>query len=264
MRVIDIHTHAFPDKVAQRAVPALEAEAHWKAALDGRVSSLLESMDTAGIAVSVIGTIATKPEQVEGIFRWCQSIRSDRIEPFCSVHPQTPDKVGWLGRFAEAGFRGIKLHPMYQDFGVYDAEMMEVYSTSAELGLVVLLHCGLDVAFPPDDRRAECSRTRRVIDAVPDLKLIATHMGGWRMWDESEDLLVGRACWLGTSFSLAELPAARSVAMMRAHGTDRVVFGTDSPWADQAEEIQRVRSLPLTPEEVERVLYANAADLLGL
>ena len=51
MRIIDFHAHAFPDALAERAMPALEAEGDIRAALDGKVSSLLRSMDAAGIDV---------------------------------------------------------------------------------------------------------------------------------------------------------------------------------------------------------------------
>ena len=263
MQAIDVHTHAFPDEIARRAMPELEAEANWTASLDGRVGSLLDSMDAAGVAVSVVGAIATKPDQPEGILRWCEEIRSERLAPFPSLHPRTPDAAGWVRRFAEAGFKGVKLHPMYQDFAVDEPGMLDIYAALAEAGLVVLLHCGRDVAFPPDDDRATPDRTRRALDATAGMKLVASHMGGWRMWDESDELLVGTDCWMETSFSLHELPAERAVRMIRAHGIDKVMFGTDSPWAGQAEEIERVRSLGLSPAELEKVLYANAAQLLG-
>ncbi|KPK85361.1 MAG: hypothetical protein AMJ81_03720 [Phycisphaerae bacterium SM23_33] len=264
MPVIDAHTHAFPDELAARAMPALEAEADWKAFLDGRLSSLLQSMDAAGVDVSVVCTIATKPDQADGILRWCDDIRSDRIAPFPSIHPDTPDPAGWLRRAAEAGFAGIKLHPMYQAFAIDEPRMTPIYAACAQLGLAVQMHCGRDVAFPPDDDRAEPARTRRVLDATPDLEFIATHMGGWRMWEESDRLLVGNACYMETSFSLDELSADRFVQMARAHGVDRVLFGTDSPWAGQAEDLQKIRALPFTPEELDKILYRNAARLLGL
>ena len=262
--VIDAHTHAFPDSLAARAVPALEAEAEWKARLDGRISSLIASMDRAGVAASVVCPIATKPEQAEGILRWCLQIRSDRIVPLASVHPADPQRMAWPRRIAEAHLAGIKLHPMYQDFAADSPAALELYRACAEHGLIVLIHCGRDTAYPPDDDRADPARIARALAAVPALRLIATHMGGWRMWGQAEAELVGADCWMETSFSLSELPPERAVAMMRRHGIGRVMFGTDSPWADQAEEIARVRSLPLTGDEIQRILHANAAELLGL
>ena len=54
------------------------------------------------------------------------------------------------------------------------------------------------------------------------------------------------------------------VSLVRAFGSHRILFGTDSPWADQAEEIKKITALPLTQEEIENILSRNAARLLGL
>ena len=87
-----------------------------KAKLDGRISSLLKSMDEAGIERSVICSIATKPEQFEPILKWSKEIASERIVPFASVHPADPLAAQQVRAVARAGLRGIKLHPYYQRF----------------------------------------------------------------------------------------------------------------------------------------------------
>jgi hypothetical protein len=88
-------------------------------------------------------------------------------------------------------------------------------------------------------------------------------MGGWRMWEQSRQMLVGQNCLLETSFSLHEMPPGQIVEMIRAHGADKVLFGTDSPWADQRAEILALRSLGLTEEELAKIFFSNAAKLLG-
>jgi hypothetical protein len=70
MPVIDVHAHAFPDELAPRAVSRIEGLAGVRAVLDGTVSSLLRSMDAAGIERSVVLSIATKPSQFESILAW--------------------------------------------------------------------------------------------------------------------------------------------------------------------------------------------------
>jgi hypothetical protein len=263
MGIIDVHAHAFPDELAQRAVARLAEEANWKAYLDGRVTSLVESMDKADIDVSVVCPIATRPEHTAGILEWCKQIRSERIEPFPSVHPLTPDAAGWVARVADEGFAGIKLHPMYQDFQVDQEPALGIFRAASQAGLAVTLHCGRDVAWPETDDRAAPSRVRNALQAVPKLKLVATHMGGWRMWEQSRQMLVGQNCLLETSFSLHEMPPGQIVEMIRAHGADKVLFGTDSPWADQRAEILALRSLGLTEEELAKIFFSNAAKLLG-
>ena len=65
--IIDFHTHAFPDELAERVIKMLEDEGGVKARLDGKISSLLGSMDKCGIEKSVICNIATKPAQFDSI-----------------------------------------------------------------------------------------------------------------------------------------------------------------------------------------------------
>ena len=79
-RIIDFHTHAFPDSLARRAMKTLLDEAPGiEAYLDGTVGALLQSMDASGIERSVVCCIATKPDQFEPILHWCRAIRSERL-----------------------------------------------------------------------------------------------------------------------------------------------------------------------------------------
>ncbi|MBQ7592470.1 MAG: amidohydrolase family protein, partial [Clostridia bacterium] len=49
-----------------------------------------------------------------------------------------------------------------------------------------------------------------------------------------------------------------------AHGTDRVLFATDSPWADGADYLEFIRSSGLGRDELDRILGSNAEELLML
>jgi len=93
--VIDIHTHALPDNIAKIDIPALEREGNIKAYLNGTVNGLLESMDRCGVEQSVLCSIVTRPEQFAPILAWAEEIRSERIIPFISIHPEKPALLGW-------------------------------------------------------------------------------------------------------------------------------------------------------------------------
>ena len=54
------------------------------------------------------------------------------------------------------------------------------------------------------------------------------------------------------------------VRIAKKHGTDRILFATDSPWSDQQTSLQQIRALPLSGEEKEKILGGNAQRLLGL
>jgi hypothetical protein len=264
MPAIDIHTHAFPDNIAARAVAKLQAMGDWQAVGDGTVHGLIDSMDAADIDISVVCAIATKPDQIKGIAKWCRKIRSQRIEPLASVHPQTPKIDKWMARLAKDDLLGIKLHPMYQDFAADEERMDPIYAAAVEHDLLVTIHAGRDIAFDPADDRASPARLGRVLDRHPGLKLIATHMGGWESWNEVETSLLGRDVYFETSFSLFRMEPDRARGLIARHGADKVLFGTDWPWNDQADEIARVQSLGLDEADTRRILYGNAAKLLHL
>lgn len=263
MGKIDFHAHAFPDDLAARAVAKLEADCPWNAIGDGTMRGLMRSMDTADIDLSVVCAIATDPDQVKGIFKWCKQIRGDRIEPFPSVHPEIRKPHKWVKRFAKAGFIGMKLHPMYQDFDFDDPKMDGIYAAACEHDLLVVAHCGRDIAFDDNDDRASPQRIRSVIDRFPEMRLVCTHMGGWRMWDEVEKLLLERKVYFETSFSLAFLSADRAIDMIRRHGADRVMLGSDWPWVSQSVSVGQVENLGLDDETAQKILRTNAVKLLG-
>ena len=111
---IDIHTHAFPDHIAPKAIPTLEKEGGIKAYLNGTVAALLDSMDRAGVEQSVLCSIATRPEHFDPILEWSKAIRSERIEPFPSLHPEDPQLLEHLQLIHDEGFKGGKMHSYYQ------------------------------------------------------------------------------------------------------------------------------------------------------
>lgn len=260
---IDMHTHAFPDSLAERAITTLEAECPWKAVGRGKVAELIASMDAAGIGKSLVCSIATKSEQIEPILKWSRAIRSERIEPLLSVHPDTPDVEHWMARFVEEGFAGIKLHPMYQSFALDEPRMDRIYAAARDAGLFVTSHCGRDIAFPEDDDRASPRRLSRVIERFPRLKLVCTHLGGWRNWDDVERNIIGRDVWLETSFSLEELGSARAMKMIERHGTDRVMLGSDWPWQRQTDAVRLVNELGFDEATTQKLLRDNAEAFLN-
>ncbi len=263
MSAIDVHTHAFPDSLAKRAIKTLAAQGDWDAVGNGKVKGLVKSMDRADIDISVVCAIATKPGQTDAILDWCKQIRSDRIEAFPSVHPDTPDAADAVLRIVEEGFHGIKLHPMYQDFAADEPRMDPIYAAAQEAGLVVTFHCGRDIAFPEDDDRAAPARMRSVIDRYPNLQLLCTHMGGWEDWDDAFENLLDTGAYIETSFSLDRLPVEKARDMILRYGTDRVMYGSDWPWNDQGEEIARIRRLELDDNVTRAILWGNAARMLG-
>jgi hypothetical protein len=261
--MIDFHTHAFPDALAERAMPLLEQEGNVKAVLDGKVSSLLRSMDAAGVRASVVASIATRPHQFDSILKWSGEVVSDRIIPFPSVHPGDPEAVEHLRVVHAQGFKGVKLHPYYQEFDLDEERLRPVYAALQECGLILLCHTGFDLAFPRT-RKCDPVRICRVLEAFPRLKFVASHLGAWEDWDEVERHLIGRPVFMDVSYAIDWIGSKRAREFILRHPQEYMLFGTDSPWAGQKETIEQVRQLQLGSER-ERLLFGeNAARLLGL
>ncbi|MBI5075890.1 MAG: amidohydrolase family protein [Nitrospirae bacterium] len=263
--IIDFHTHAFPDGLAERAVQALLEEGRKKydvqAYLDGRISSLLASMDRSGIEKSVICSIATKPSQFDPIIKWSKQIMSDRIIPFPSLHPESPDAVQQVKQIKTEGFRGVKFHPYYQDFGIDEKRLFPIYEELQQQGLIVVMHTGFDLAFERD-RRCDPEKILHLLEAFPELKLVATHLGAWEDWDEVERHLSGKKIYMEISFSLDCMPKETARRIILNHPKDHILFGSDSPWADQGKAIELLKSLELGQEMEDRILRGNALRLL--
>jgi predicted TIM-barrel fold metal-dependent hydrolase len=261
--VIDIHTHAFPDSLAERAIPLLEEEADISACLDGKISSLVASMDRAGVDVAVVSSIATKPEQFSSILEWSSAIAGERIIPFPSVHPADPRVLSRIGEIKAAGFRGIKLHPYYQEFFIDAPDVLPIYERIEREELVLLMHTGFDIAFERK-RIADPARLESIMRTFPGLEIIASHYGAWEDWDEVESRLLGKSVYIDTSYSVPFLGADRARDFLLRHPGEFILFGSDSPWGDQQQDLKTIREMDLGDERTEALLGRNAARLLGM
>ncbi len=262
MPIIDFHTHAFPDALAERAMRQLMSEAEGVTAhLDGRVDSLVRSMDANDIQASVLCCIATRPEQFEPIFQWCQQIASARIVPFPSVHPKDPLAAERVKQIAQAGFKGVKLHPYYQDFCIDDPAVFGIYQAVCDSNLMLTVHTGFDIAFERIEK-ASPRQIDTVLRAFPSLRLMTTHLGGWQQWDDVQRYLIGRKVFMETSWSLEYLSIEQARRMLLNHPSDYLLFGSDSPWTDQRCSIAALKALDLPAELQRKLFYENAHRLL--
>jgi predicted TIM-barrel fold metal-dependent hydrolase len=264
--IFDAHSHAFPDAIAARAIQTLMAEAKWHPVQswhDGTVGGLLASMDQAGIHQTIMCSIATRPTQVTKITDWSVAIATERVIPFASIHPDFPEPEAEVERIASLGLRGIKFHPQYQNCPADDPRVLRIARAAAKHNLAVAFHAGYDLAFDRTDI-ASPRRLRRLFDAVPDLRLLACHLGGWEDWDESLRHLVGRPIYLETSFCLGHCPPDTLRRILDRHSPEFFLFGTDAPWANQTADLAAFKALPLDPTALRQALCDNGRRFVGL
>ena len=262
--VIDFHAHAFPDARAPSVMDNMDRVAGIPRYADGTVKGLLKSMDLSGVGLSVVSRITTVASSVPEVNDWLASLRTKKLEAAATLHPDTPDLFGELNRIKALGFHGLKLHPDYQGFHVYEKRMFPLYDAIRGAGLWILFHAGLDRGLPGAPLRCTPRGLKEVHDNFPGLTLIAAHMGGEGIYDETEEYLVGTEVYLDTSFVLRKMPEDTLKRMVKNHTTRRIIYGSDTPWSDQSNDIGFLRSRPyLSETDVDCMVRENALKLLG-
>ena len=265
-RILDSHCHAFPDHIAGPAMKALMAEATWmpiRAYHDGTLGGLLRCMDEAGIERGIMCSVATRPSQVRKITDWSASTASDRIIPFASIHPDFDAPEAEVERIASLGMKGLKFHPQYMNCAVDDPRCIRIARAAAKANLAFVLHAGYDLAYARDELGSP-QRIRRLFEQAPGLRLLACHMGGWQRWQEVIDHLAGLPIWFETSFVFDQCPPDLLERMLSKHPAEYLLFGTDSPWSDQAAELAAFRALPLPGDVKARAMWENGWQFIGL
>jgi len=266
MKTIDFHTHIFPDNLAKSAMDSLASNAgDYHPHTDGTLQGLRDSMKRASISASLVANIATKPAQMMPILQFCKEIKSESIHPLISFHPSndTFEVEDMFGEAQVAGLRGVKLHPMYQNFSIDDKYMYGFYELMASFGFYVMFHTGYDIAFPKNNQ-ADVEKIAKVANWFKDLTIVCTHVGGWKQWDRIGCLSGCKNVYTETSMTLSEMSDEAFVKLLSNFDEDRILFGSDSPWTDQKEMLERTQKLKISGGFKEKMLYKNAARLLGL
>ena len=261
-RIFDSHCHIYPVKIAQKAIESVD---HFYGGLpgcphDGTAETLLACGTAEGISHFIVHSVATRPEQVLSINRFISESVERAKGAFTglgAIHPDADCLREDFEQLTALGLKGVKIHPDFQRFEADSIKAFRLYELAEACGLPILIHTG--------DHRYDYSnpeRMVRVLRAFPGLRFIGAHLGGWSVWDRAEALLPAYPnFWVDTSSSFHWLGPERTLRIIRAFGADRVLFGTDYPMWPQKPEIDFLRSLPLTEEEKEQILWKNAAAL---
>jgi uncharacterized protein len=260
--VIDIHTHAWPEKISQKARESLESYYTVKCVGDPTTATLLEFMDTNGVDISVICAVASRPEQVVSINNWLFSVASDRLKIFASLHPEYILWKDELKRIKENA-DGIKFQPSFQSFYADDESMFPMYEAIEKAGLPVLFHSGDELA-PQLEIRATPARLLKIKKKFPGLTMIAAHLGGFRQWDEVKSTLLGADIYLDTSASFGFISDDDAKYLLKHHRQDRILFGTDFPFFNQKKDLEYLDKLGVGARQKEMILSLNAKEILHI
>ncbi len=261
MKIIDIHAHIYPDRIARSASSAVEKFYDLPVRYDGTVETLLETTKESGVDAFVVHSVATDPVQTRSINDFiARTVRAHpgKLTGFATLHPLDDRIESEVDRIIRMGLKGIKIHPDFQQFNIDSEEAFRIYE-AIRGRLPVLIHTG--------DYRYEYSKPRRVaavLDRFVDLQVICAHFGGWSEWGEAAEVLAGRDVYVDTSSSLYSMTGEQAIKLIDSFGADRVLFGSDYPMWDAAPDIAKLKNAGLKDDELEKIFHLNAERLLGL
>lgn len=262
MRIIDFHTHVYPEAIARKAADNVREfyDGLGNDAIDGKVQTLLDRGDQAGVSEFVILPVATKPERTRHIndFIIREAAAQPRFYGFGTVHADMEGLMDEVAYIKEKGLHGIKIHPDYQTFAIDDPKMFPVYE-EIQGNMPIVFHMGdlrYDYSHP--------ARLRKVLKLFPNLQVVAAHFGAYQLRDVAMEELTDTNCLFDTSSSLMFMEPGVAERYIRHYGAERFMYGSDFPMWDPAVEIERFRALDLTPAEQEQIAWKTAAQLLNL
>ncbi len=267
--IIDFHTHVFPPQIAEKTLNVLKDNVYKvrgvkvPAYTEGTVDSLKESMEKNGIDISVVMPIATRPKQTPTINEYAEKITGGNIISFGSLHPLQDDWEQVIENLAERGFKGIKIHPQYQDVYVDSPEVIRVLEKAEKLGLYTMLHAGVDIGVPTS-QLCTPKRLAKLFDYVSGKYVIAAHLGSFEMWDDVEKYLVSTNMLFDISYACSHIEKEQFLRIIKNHGADKILYGSDSPWKSQAQPFEELKKLNLSQKEMDLITHKNAMNILGL
>ncbi len=280
---IDFHSHNFPEKLAPRALAVMCAklaglDLGGKGGLspvgDGTIATQLRDMDRSGVDFCVNCPVCTRPENFDAILRRALSVRSggegraagERLFQLGSVHPEDPAFAEHIALLKAHRIPGIKLHPNYQGIRLDDPKLVPFFTALRDAGIFVISHTGFDPGYLDAPSVAGPNEIAKLLSSVPGLKFVAGHLGGecGNPAHATDVLLPFENCWIDTAamYHHDNHPEARRV--VREWPANRMVFGTDYFWRDEAHLMAWVKALRPDPAEQDLIFHANAERLLGL
>ena len=262
MKIIDIHTHIYPDKIARKAADSVRDFYQLRGSyeMDGSVDMLLERGKEAGISRFVVLPVSNTPNKVRSIneFILDQAGKHEDFIGFGTLHADMEglnEEAEWI---IGAGLKGIKMHPDSQRFPIDDPRLLPVYD-AIQGRIPVMLHMG--------DQRYNYShpvRLRKVLDLFPRLEVIAAHFGGYSMFHTARELLWDTDCIFDISSAMMFMERGEAERYINGYGAERMAYGTDYPLWDPVEEVKRFQSLKLSERQFDQIAHKTAERILKL
>jgi predicted TIM-barrel fold metal-dependent hydrolase len=223
--------------------------------------ALLETMERLGVKAAVIRPLKPPDFDLDAANRRIAKIQKQepRLVGFARVNPlerRAPEQA--RRGVEEYGLRGLHLHPWEENCPINSPKVDRVIDV---LGgrVPVYVSAGFPVVSHP-------LQVQELAERHPDTIFVAAHGGqqdnSGMSFDDS--LLVARET-ANVLFDVAGVYRRDFIELLvETAGSDRVLFGSGTPYMDMALEIVRVQAAHLSEEIKGKIFHENLARLLGL
>jgi uncharacterized protein len=278
-RAIDCHVHLpTPDWLDGSMAGYVEAaEAYFRSRVDrislAELADRYRGLNVRAVLLAWDAETATGRPRVpnETVAAACRD-HPDVFTGFGSVDPHKGDAaVAEVARIAELGLRGVKFHPSLQAFAPDDPAYWPVFAACEQHGLPALFHTGTSGigARQPGGQGIRLDYARPIrLDGVaathPALTVIAAHFGWpWHMELVAMALHKTNVYIDISGWSPRRIPP-ELISELRGRLSGQFVWGSDYPFISPERCLSELGTLGLPGDVLRRVLYANAAQILGL
>lgn len=266
-KIFDIHTHIYPDAIAQKAVARLGEFYDFVPEGNGTYDDMTEAVRQCRVNGFLVFSVATNAHQTRKVNECLAEVakrgKADGFEAraFGGLHQDCEDMKEQIDYALSLGLAGIKIHPDIQGVDITSKKLYPLYE-EAEGRFPIYFHMGDN---RPQYRYSEPKKLKQVLDDFPKLQVVAAHLGGYMANDEALEYLAGNEnVMYDTSSALWAMSTERAEYIIGKLGYDKVMFGTDYPVMYPKSELERFFALKLTEKQREDILYNNAARFLKL
>lgn len=231
---------------------------------------MMEEMDEAGIDIGVIPGRKANPQM--GIvdnndIHKLLNMFPNRFVGFAGIEPTDAKQACCEidDMVINGPFKGIVLEPgvltqpMYAD----DKKIYPVYEKCSENKIPLILMIGGNAG--PDVSYSMPISVDRIATDFPNLNIIVSH-GGWPWVSQMVHIAFRRPnVYISPDMYLVNLPGVQDY-ITGANFTlqDRFLFATSYPFIPLKEGVEYFCNLSFKPEVLPKLLYKNAANLLGI
>lgn len=262
--IVDCHTHLNRYSAAD---PVTLAERH---------ARLLAEMDANGVDRAVVLTSYAVNEDRPSAGELLRALAGDRriavVAGVC-VARITEEVAELRGLLAEGQVRGLKLYPGYEPFHVHGAQLQPLYDLAAEFRVPVMIHTGDTYDPTTHVKYAHPLEVDEAAVKQRDVTFVLCHLGNPWFADAMEVIyknpnVMGdiSGLTLGEFNPRFERFATARVNDVLAYVNDpaKLMYGTDWPISSMSGYLRFARALETTEDEMEGMMWRNAARIFRL